>query len=736
MLLLLLSLFIAFAFPEFRHGFVSTFHLVHEVRWQFYDQEVADTTLIGWWLTWSFIATVATAANAFVIVLILRNRGLRRNDFNQLIVALCVSNLCFSVCCSISCFLHAVHRSFFGGRPHCDAQTWYLAFGVGFNIWVNVVISHEVLRMARCIANCEVYQLLGRWQLWSRVLASFLTAATGSSFPFVPGLHIQRLKVFDFMCIPSEEFNRHTAWYFWFFTACLLYLLPLAWVSWNFWQMSNFTQKASASAMTQLTTIGIVRSLYFTFRRILVVLLLLWSPCLVAGYLAPANPHVLFTAGLLIHSQGIVSAVMYCAKADIRARLRAAFRKQEAFASELNMFTATQVSSPKKRPSINLESADQQSQVVGIRLRDLEALMKEHWEWLNHAELNKFTQTWMTKTMYDVSPELLIPATTTEECIVTVRDEDLQSLKPLSQGGVLVSNSDLTLDSADGPAISFGGQSVPKGVTIHGRLRPGGTVRRQYWAEGFFGEGEFVAPEALDLSLNIGEAEDKIRKPSDLEVGDVLVLRQGMSYVDLLALDGRARPIDCFVSHFWGQQSVEFLGALQVHAHRLVQYKYLGARNPGSFSYWICTFCNSQHRVQLGVSLETSPFYLALRYIKETGGAFLMQCWPWQAPFPLKRAWCIFEIYTTKKLGIPFQMQLCPRDRQDFFDALTSNYARVQGAFADIDVKLAAASEESDREMITEQIENDGGFDVINEAVTSVIKGELAALSVRMSLER
>ena len=73
---------------------------------------------------------------------------------------------------------------------------------------------------------------------------------------------------------------------------------------------------------------------------------------------------------------------------------------------------------------------------------------------------------------------------------------------------------------------------------------------------------------------------------------------------------------------------------------------------------------------------------------------------PWDAPVPLSRAWCLWELYCTTKGGSRFSVCLGPAELAEFEREAMQSGTAVLDAFGDIDVAKAEASDPADLAMI------------------------------------
>jgi len=369
-------------------------------------------------------------------------------------------------------------------------------------------------------------------------------------------------------------------------------------------------------------------------------------------------------------------------------------------------------------------------QVFGIRLRDLQELVENNRSWFEEARYCQFSKKDKTKTMYDVCPELVIPATTIQERIVTLLPEDIPKLKARREGGILVSNSDLTLDP-DEQFVHLGGKDVPGGLTLHGRLYRDGKIRRSYWALGekrcqvwqtlpCHGRDEAPLSEVAPIpdglpgeGEGVGEKEDRVWKTAELQAGDSIVLRKGISFVKVCDKDGPGFPLDSFASHFWGEETLDFLKSLVRHATAVQRDREIGDR-----TYYICTFNNNQHRVELGSGWQDSPFNQALQFVSGMAKNEPSRVHDAVMVFdseaqPLRRKWCVFEAWRCTELELPLHL-FCPEG--EITRNSTSELAKeVLKCVQEIDLRTAQCSVKADADMIDEAIEEaKGGFTAVH----------------------
>ncbi|CAE6966413.1 crt [Symbiodinium natans] len=302
----------------------------------------------------------------------------------------------------------------------------------------------------------------------------------------------------------------------------------------------------------------------------------------------------------------------------------------------------------------------------GIRVKDVCALVEENRAWMEEPTERKGLTG--RKNMYDVCGNLIIVKCTSSERVVELSEEDVEQItrslrkdatESIFEGG--------TLQCREG--VHLGGVPVEH-MTIQGILCEGGDLRMKYWQSGDERhdmwmtaekhgrvQGMDAIPEKL-RGFNLGEVNARRHKDRLRAAGTVVVLRTGVAYVDITE-QGKFAPLCGFVSHYWGQETIEFSEILLLHAKKVYP------EDPGEMCYYVCTFSNNQHSVDLGGDdLATSPFNMALEYIascyrtrqESMYGAVMMFD---KACAPLTRIWCIYEIFRCHSLGLTLDLFSC-----------------------------------------------------------------------------
>ena len=111
-------------------------------------------------------------------------------------------------------------------------------------------------------------------------------------------------------------------------------------------------------------------------------------------------------------------------------------------------------------------------------------------------------------------------------------------------------------------------------------------------------------------------------------------------------------------------------------------------RDPKETSIWICSLCLNQHRM---VGVSTSPEELARAFGERVVaiGRILPMLDPWDDPGYVKRAWCLFELYTAirKNEDCEIDIILSPVQQKAFKDRINkdgSDAKAIDGALSNV----------------------------------------------------
>ncbi|CAE7225565.1 Nlrc3, partial [Symbiodinium natans] len=354
----------------------------------------------------------------------------------------------------------------------------------------------------------------------------------------------------------------------------------------------------------------------------------------------------------------------------------------------------------------------------GIRMQDVDDLVEDNREWLEEDTCRGSGR----RNMYDLCQRIIAWTTCQEEILVLSEEDAAKIAMSLSEkdepGGPLFEDGTLQFR----PGVRLANIDVA-GFAIEGILCEGGEQRQDYWAEGEGRQRHWktsakhgrktkdaaAIPEFLK-GCKLGEASARRKKKLLKKPGTAVVLRKGVAYVDLTE-QGEFGPLSSFVSHFWGEETLQFKEALLLHARKIYP------ADPGKVVYYICTFSNNQHCVDLGTDWRESPFNLALEYVAAChrlhqepvyGAVMVIDA----ACTPLKRIWCVFEVFRCHALGLKLDLyssegQLCRGSSSKLMDEILKILQKL-------DLKDTQCSEPEDKLKIEAAItEHPGGWTAV-----------------------
>lgn len=163
------------------------------------------------------------------------------------------------------------------------------------------------------------------------------------------------------------------------------------------------------------------------------------------------------------------------------------------------------------------------------------------------------------------------------------------------------------------------------------------------------------------------------------------------------------------------------------HAWRYVFYdvvvdvmeKY-ASENPDTY-FWFDLFTNNQNEVATkDFDWFSSTFRDSIRNI----GQVLLVLSPWNDPMPMKRAWCLFEIFNAlEESEVKLSINLPGSEIPDLKAGVLADPDLLIQAISHIQAEKAEAKSDSDRELIFEVIQkSDGGFPHVDQQVNNSIR--------------
>lgn len=181
--------------------------------------------MVIYWAVWVGISATSALFNLFVIFTICCRGSLRTQMFNKLVVGLAIPDLVFSGSCAVTCTLNALAGEYFGGAFACAFQSVYCIYGFTASIWMNVVITSELHRLAVCASKRTTYRALPAHKTYLRIALVYAFAMLMACAVFY-GLPIRAGAQRGLACLPMA-YDLASELFFWFAIVMAMLGVPL-----------------------------------------------------------------------------------------------------------------------------------------------------------------------------------------------------------------------------------------------------------------------------------------------------------------------------------------------------------------------------------------------------------------------------------------------------------------------------------------------------------------------------
>jgi hypothetical protein len=189
------------------------------------------------------------------------------------------------------------------------------------------------------------------------------------------------------------------------------------------------------------------------------------------------------------------------------------------------------------------------------------------------------------------------------------------------------------------------------------------------------------------------------------------------SYIDILegdASDGwpLVAPPNVFVCYSWEYDMELILAVLDNVALKAL---------PAPTYFWMDMLTVNFHEVDQGPH-PTEFWCKVLNPPLCAVDKVVVICSPWDNPLPLKRLWCLWEIFEATQAGIPIEFHLPPREIRSLFDCVRrKGFESLDEVGNRLDVRKAETSIPQDKAQILEDITHRvGGVQVFMEKLRSM----------------
>ena len=212
-------------------------------------------------------------------------------------------------------------------------------------------------------------------------------------------------------------------------------------------------------------------------------------------------------------------------------------------------------------------------------------------------------------------------------------------------------------------------------------------------------------PQIRKNNLTTSQINSAVIKPETKAINSCYIEK----YIDLCdSSNGKplVAPATVFVSHAWRYEFCDVVvNALEQHA----------SEHPHSY-FWFDLFTNNQNEV---ASKDFEWFSSTFREGVREIGQVLLVLSPWNDPIPIRRAWCLFEIFSAlEDSNVTLYIKLPDRERTMLRSTLREDSKHVLQALSDIKAQNAEAKVERERDLIFDVIRSSaGGFSHVNSQV-------------------
>ncbi|KAJ3283350.1 Kinesin light chain 3 [Rhizoclosmatium sp. JEL0117] len=206
-------------------------------------------------------------------------------------------------------------------------------------------------------------------------------------------------------------------------------------------------------------------------------------------------------------------------------------------------------------------------------------------------------------------------------------------------------------------------------------------------------------------NLTTAQVCEKYLKPMTKASGLSLCAQLYLSPDPLLS--SQVQDAKNFISHAW---QYKFLDVVEALFHFAIQSNL----NPETTIIWFDLFSNSQHNTaEKTFDWWQTVFMNAIKEIVNV--VMVMQ--PWSDPIPLKRVWCLFEIYATAVTQSNFYVAMTVSEESKFLVKLMDDITSFQQIFSNVNILKTQSFNPSDRDAIFDVIQKTVGFSKLDQLV-------------------
>ena len=209
---------------------------------------------------------------------------------------------------------------------------------------------------------------------------------------------------------------------------------------------------------------------------------------------------------------------------------------------------------------------------------------------------------------------------------------------------------------------------------------------------------------------NLCGGRDSIEDLTTTEINDnfqkKITEKYKLSFCDYLSYQNHPAVGEAtvFISHAWKYRFVDVMDALQFHF-----------KDSPDVIIWFDLFSNNQH---ITLDLDFNWWCGTFKSAIEMFGHTVMVLCPWNDPIPLKRTWCIWELYCTFVTRQKFEIALSHDNQKQFLnDVLKDPTVEINKMLTLIDAEKSECFKPEDRSKIFEIVKKEVGFNNINSMI-------------------
>ena len=277
-----------------------------------YDRLIAapsDETLYIMWVGLSSAAFILFAFCLLVFVAILKSKDCHTNTWNIYLLYLMIPDIVGGILCGTTCALNASLREYWSPWM-CRFQSTYIVWYIVSNSYLCTIVGYKIYAMLtssirrRRFIPPTVMQIT-KEAIIVYIFATFVSIWTLFETKLLP---YQPDALSGEICLPTEYNKASTIFYFVAYVplSAGIPMIYLTYVCFDIWYRNLMPPK------------GKRRLLSIYFARILGSFFLLWTPYLLATWLAGGKPWVMWTTSIWGHLQGAISAGLSLLKPDIK----------------------------------------------------------------------------------------------------------------------------------------------------------------------------------------------------------------------------------------------------------------------------------------------------------------------------------------------------------------------------------------------------------------------------------